>query len=183
MANPSPEVRQQFLLEFTRTIIETLASQQKSEISIPAEEIIPSMNIVPDKTFLPPQLARQTISFDIPSQKLLTQNQEKISPAITIETSPLKTILEDDNINAIECQGPDKQIVLRKQGATSLSQIKLSEEEIQKQIKQWSENTNTPISNGILRANNENLTITAVISDLIGSRFILIRKPSSAHVR
>ena len=182
MAAPSSEIRQQFLLQFTRTLIETLAAQQPKEAIIAPEEIAQPVQIK-NKTFPSSQTHPQISFITAPSTPQKSDSQPKSLLVPATNTTLLKALLEDSSINAVECQGPAKQLVLRKQGATILSQVTLSESDIQKQIEQWSNTTNTPISNGVLRANNENLTITAVISELIGSRFIVIRKPHSAYVR
>ena len=182
MDAPYSEIRQQFLLQFTRTLIETLAAQQQEKTIIAPEEILQPVQIT-NKTFLPSQTHPQLYSTIQPSMSQTSHSPPKSPSAPLASATPLKMLLEDSSINAIECQGPAKQLVLRKQGATMLSSVTLSESDIQKQIEQWSNTTDTPISNGVLRAYNENLTITAVISELIGSRFIVIRKPHSAHVR
>ena len=49
----------------------------------------------------------------------------------------------------------------------------LNEEEIQQIIKEFSGMANTPIMNNILRAKYQDLELTAVISEFVGSRFIL----------
>jgi hypothetical protein len=175
MAPPtSTELRQQFLLEFTRTIIETMAARPIPEIVHEMSDLTPSPQLR-ETAFPIVQMPTQN-AFVIPSQAYAGHQPQRY-PAVT--PTQLKTLLEDPTINAIECQGPNKQLVLRKQGATVLSSIILSEPEIQKQINQWADNTNSPLTNGILRADNENLTITAVVSELIGSRFMVIRKPSA----
>lgn len=178
MALPTPtELRQQFLLEFTRAIIETMASQRPTQETIQTQredELTPSIH--PQEVVFPVVQTPAPNAFVIPSQTKITHQTSKQS--LTTPTQ-LKTILEDSSINAVECQGPNKPLVLRKQGATVLSSVTLSEAEIQKQINQWADNTNSPLTNGILRADNENLTITAVVSELIGSRFMVIRKPSA----
>lgn len=176
MAPPTPtELRQQFLLEFTRAVIETMASRLGvKEVPQIMGDLVPSVH--PQEVVFPIVQVQVQNSFAIPSQ-VHTVPQPTKSLAQT--PTQLKTILEDSSINAIECQGPNKPLVLRRQGATVLSSITLSETEIQKQINQWAGNTNSPITNGVLRADNENLTITAVVSDLIGSRFMVIRKPSA----
>jgi hypothetical protein len=177
MADPTPtELRQQFLLEFTRAVIETMASRaptQEAPQQLREEELMPSVH--PQEIVFPVVQVPVQNTFAIPSQAHVVPQTPKSSAPTP---NQLKNILEDSSINAVECQGPNKPLVLRKQGATVLSSVTLSEAEIQKQINQWAENTNSPLTNGILRADNENLTITAVVSDLIGSRFMVIRKPS-----
>ena len=61
-------------------------------------------------------------------------------------------------------------------GKTQPSQTTLSKEEIQKVIKFFSEQTHIPLVVGVFKAILGNLTITAVVSDFIGTRFIIQKK-------
>ncbi len=96
--------------------------------------------------------------------------------APNIDLGKLNPILLDQAVTLMECPGPGKFILLKKNGEINLSKITLNQEEIDKIIKTFSERARIPIIGGIFRAETEDLTINAVISGLIGSRFIIYRK-------
>ena len=102
MAPPTPtELRQQFLLEFTRAVIETMAARpEMHEIPQPQEEeFIPSIH--PQEMVFPVVQVPTQNSFTIPSQIPV---KASAGPKLPVTTpSPLRTILEDSSINAIEC--------------------------------------------------------------------------------
>ncbi|MBU1136390.1 MAG: hypothetical protein KJ559_02685 [Nanoarchaeota archaeon] len=84
-------------------------------------------------------------------------------------------LIKDPRVTIIECPGPDKFVLAKTSGRTLITRIKLNAEEIQKIIKQFSEEAKIPVISGLFKANIRNLSITAVISEMIGSRFIITK--------
>lgn len=92
-----------------------------------------------------------------------------------INLSKLNTFLLDKEVTEVECPGPDKFILVRKAGQVNLTKIILSQEEINEIIKSFSEKARIPVISGVFKTSVGNLTITAIISEFVGSRFIIYK--------
>ncbi len=85
----------------------------------------------------------------------------------------INPFIDDPTITYIECPGPNKFILINKDGETQVTKINLNENEIENIIKTFSEKSNTPIDSPVFKASLGNSSITAIHSDVIGSRFII----------
>jgi len=85
----------------------------------------------------------------------------------------LNPLIFDNKITSIECPGPGKPVLVKILGRVNTTQLFLSEEEIKKVIELFSIAAKIPLLGGIFKAAIGNLVITAVISDFVGSRFII----------
>ncbi len=85
----------------------------------------------------------------------------------------LEPILQDNSIQIIECSGPGKNVLVRKYNQPNVTKIILSQEEITDIINNFSREARIPVVGGILKAAVGSLVISAVISDFVGSRFII----------
>jgi hypothetical protein len=85
----------------------------------------------------------------------------------------IKKIFNDPKVIMIECAGRDKFLTIRTATRVMLTRIKLTEEEIKSVINKFSKETKIPIINGLLNAIKENLSMSAIISDIAGSRFLI----------
>ena len=81
--------------------------------------------------------------------------------------------MKDLSINQIECSGPGKNVLVRRYNQPNVTKIILSQEEITDIINNFSREARIPIVGGILKAAVGSLVISAVISDFVGSRFII----------
>ncbi len=90
-----------------------------------------------------------------------------------IDLGKLNFILSDREIVSAECAGPNKPITIRKAGKTFTTKVSLSKEEIQKLINKFSEKARIPVLGGIFKASVGNLILSAVISEFVGTRFII----------
>ena len=87
----------------------------------------------------------------------------------------IEPILQDSMVQTIECTGPGKNILVNKYGKINVTKIILSKEEIDEIITNFSKLARIPLVEGILKAAIGNLVISAVTSELVGSRFIINR--------
>ena len=140
-----------------------------------------------EKEIKAPQIEEPQI---IPANKLPTQNanpkqnqplgtpKQPNQPEQTIEAGldNINQILSNPATQSVECQGPDKPLIINTSGKIQPSQTTLSKEKIQKIIKFFSEQTHIPLVTGVFKSILGNLTITAVVSDFIGTRFIIQKK-------
>lgn len=108
------------------------------------------------------------------SARFQPQVQPQPSPGI-IKLEKLNFLVQDPRVTVIECPGPGKFILARTSGQITTTRISLTQEEIQSIINVFSEQAKIPIVSGLFKAAVGNLIITAVISDLVGSRFIITK--------
>lgn len=121
-----------------------------------------------------------------PAQQIQPQLIKPI-PAPTTPTKPaeipavtsldrLRPFLRDPMIQSIECPGPDKFITINRFGTIQTTNIRLSKEEINTMLKDLSQKTRIPLITGIFKVAYENIILTAVVSEFVGTRFIIQRK-------
>jgi len=103
----------------------------------------------------------------------------RASPGLP-EIGKLNALLLDPSVDGIECPGPSKNVLVRKAGMVQKTRITLNQEEIKKIIDDFSQKTRIPLIGGTFKAAYMNLIMTAVVSEYVGSRFI-IQKKSPFH--
>ena len=82
-------------------------------------------------------------------------------------------LLNDPSVSTIECQGADKPLVIIRTGQRQMTKIVLSAGEIKTILKHVSDVAHIPLLEGVFRAAVDNFSINAVISEMIGSRFVI----------
>lgn len=87
----------------------------------------------------------------------------------------LNALLNDNRVTIIECPGPDKQILTRVNGIQKVTQISLNEQEIKSIIEMFSRESKIPVIGGLFKVAIGNLMITAVISEVIGTKFVITK--------
>ena len=97
-----------------------------------------------------------------------------------IDLGRLNPLIRDPLVRAIECNGPDKKIVVSGTMGRKYTNTILSKEEIDQTIKKFSEETKIPIDEGLFKTAIGRLIISAIISDIAGSKFI-IKKMSYSY--
>ena len=109
----------------------------------------------------------------------------KVIPKPTIQQPPIKfnstdeiiyeikKIFNDPRVTGVECSGKDQFLLVKTATKVMSTKIKLTEEEIREVIYKFSKDTKIPIINGILNATKDNLLISAIISDVAGSKFLI----------
>jgi len=86
----------------------------------------------------------------------------------------IDSLIADKAITMIECPGPNKPVLVKDfMGRTSPTMITLSEQDARKVIEKFSEAAKIPLMEGLFKAAIGNLVITAVLSEFVGSRFII----------
>lgn len=177
-----PDLREIFLREFTLSLIRNSFSEveivlpqpvrrigerpPKTKLTKPVKTPPPIMRMPP-----PPKQKPQLLTIGSPEKKEKTPPQANI-----LGLSSLTPILNDPAVLSIECPGPSKQVIVNKSGMLQLAPITLSKEEIEKVLEEVSEKTRIPIISGVFKAAFNNLIMTAVISEVVGSRFVIQKK-------
>jgi hypothetical protein len=89
-----------------------------------------------------------------------------------IPLGALTPLMDNPTIQVIECNGPDKEIVIRSP-QTKLTEIKLSKEEIERIINGFSRTSGIPLHDGLNTFVVGELQLSTIKSDLVDSKFIL----------
>jgi hypothetical protein len=118
------------------------------------------------------------------SRQVLTIPKQKIPPKFqNINPVPTKREVDLGNLNlminnpmtqAIECDGENIPLrIVSRDGRKTQSQITLTKEEIDKVINIFSEMTKIPPLEGVYKVATGNLILMAIISEVIGSKFVI----------
>ncbi len=125
----------------------------------------------------PVSLMRKPIrkSIRIPSriQALITIQPQAQPRPEGFSLGKLDQLIRDPSIQSVECSGPNKNILVKRYSKTNTTRIILNQSEITDVIDIFSVKAKIPIVGGILKAAVGNLIISAVISEFVGSRFII----------
>jgi len=92
-----------------------------------------------------------------------------------LDLGKLNIFLKNPEINVIECNGPGAVLVIRKGTQSLTTTVMLSAEEIEDIIKKFSTVTRTEIT-PLFKSTFFDLIITAFISPIIGTRFLIYKK-------
>lgn len=82
-------------------------------------------------------------------------------------------LLRDREIQSIECPGPGKNLLVKKHNNINTTRITLDQEEITDILYSFALQAKIPVVGGILKAAVGDLVVSAVISEFVGSRFII----------
>ena len=85
----------------------------------------------------------------------------------------INAFLEDPTITTIECPGPGKPIVIVRAGQRQITRIVLGPDEIQDILDTVADEAHIPLLEGVFRAAVDSFAISAVISEMIGSKFVI----------
>lgn len=113
-------------------------------------------------------------------KKPLPARASYLLPTGEIDFGKILPYLRDPSITSIECQGPSKNIILKRSGQVITTQTKLTDHEIDIIVHGFSERARIPLIEGLLRARIENTTMAAVVSKLVSSKFIITKESMPA---
>lgn len=111
----------------------------------------------------------------IPKQRLPPRLQY-IKPSPTknlIDLGKLNPLIKDPKVRIIECNGPDKKIIVKGQMGTKPSNIILNKNEIEFVLETFSKQAKIPLYEGVFRVAIGNLILNAMVSNVVNSRFII----------
>jgi hypothetical protein len=90
-----------------------------------------------------------------------------------IELGRINPLIKDNKVKIIECYGPGESIVVQGDMGTKKTGIMLDKEEIESTIQRFSRETKIPIQEGIFKVVSGKLIFLAIISEIVGSKFII----------
>jgi hypothetical protein len=85
----------------------------------------------------------------------------------------LISLLRNPQIQYIECEGKDIPLKIISRGQKQITNVVLSEEDLRDILKQISEKARIPLVEGVFKVAVENFIFNAVISELVGTTFII----------
>jgi hypothetical protein len=151
--------------------------KQKGEISV-----LKPVNIHPPRREIsegPQKIGYPVLR--IPEPKLPEEFQylKPVPSMREINLNKLNTLVNDPKIREIECAAPNKPIVVYGSMGRMPTEITLSNNEIEDIIQRFSKASKIPVDTGIYKVVVGNLIFSAIISDVIASRFLITKmKPS-----
>jgi hypothetical protein len=146
--------------------------------------------VVKPVTIRPP---RQEIS-EIPSaypvlripEPKLPAEFEYLKPIPTtkeIDLDKLNPLVNDPQVREIECEAPNKPIIVYGSMGRMPTEIILSNNEIEDMIERFSAASKIPVDIGVYKVVVGNLIFSAVVSDVVSSRFLITKmKPTNQTI-
>lgn len=152
------QIKKEFREEIKRAVPEIISKQRTQEKIISA---------------IVQPITRQALS--IPEPKL-PLHLEYLKPVPTnipeIDLSKLNPLIKDRAVRIIEVN-PDEKVVVMGTMGTKPTDIILNKEDISRVINKFSELSKIPTEEGIYRVVVGNLILSAIISEVVGSKFII----------
>jgi hypothetical protein len=94
----------------------------------------------------------------------------------SINLGKVTQFLIDPSVMSVECPGPARNLLINRGGTIQTAPISLTKEEIGTIVGEVSETTRIPVTPGLFKAAFQDLVMTAVISEYVGSRFMIQKK-------
>jgi len=124
----------------------------------------PSKQITPITQILPPQI------------KALKEIRPEAKPRPEgFALGKIDYLLKNREIQLIECLGPGKNLLVKRYNKINTTKIVLDQEEITDILYSFAVQAKIPVVGGILKAAVGDLVVSAVISEFVGSRFIITK--------
>ena len=143
----------------------------------PEEEFIKSLELKSLKPFQRPRRVRRDNLpiLKIPRRKLPLRFQYlKPTPTnIEIDLGKLNPLTKDPLVKNIECNGPNKNIIVEGTMGRKKTGITLNRKEIEEVIYEFSKTAKIPIHEGVFRVVVGKFIFFAIISEVISSKFII----------
>jgi hypothetical protein len=141
--------------------------REKSKINPQIIAPIPTKQIIVQR---PPTRIEQKV---VPQNKIFPQEQFNKEVEITGDYGKINHFLREKTISFIECPGPGKSIIIIKMGQRQMTNITLNPKEIRMILDEVAAEAHIPLLEGVFRAAVGGFTISAVISEIIGSKFVI----------
>ncbi|MFH1238095.1 MAG: hypothetical protein ABIH79_02570 [archaeon] len=143
--------------------------------------LLPPKQFIEKQTLSPPQMIhhREIPAPVSPPRQMQQISNQIIAPYIQVgiesgqDYGRIKPLLDDPMISLIECSGAGEPVMILRAGQKQLTRITLSPDEIKRILQEISDNAHIPLLEGVFRASVGNFSINAIISDMVGSRFVI----------
>jgi hypothetical protein len=161
-------------MEIPKPVVPKVLPSKPIVPKVPAQKVMPSRappvrRAVPQKIAMPhPPIAPPPIKGDAG----LSQDYGKVTP-----------LLNDPSVSTIECQGSGRPVMVIRAGQRQITRINLSAKEVKEFLEKISDAVHIPILEGVFRAAVDNFAINAVVSEIIGSRFVIKKANAFSMMR
>jgi len=182
------EIIKEKLREEDKDVYRKSIVRKTAEISSPLEIINPfkEKRVAHFNPLLPNTAQRNPpirIKLSIPETRFPAHIQyiKPIPMEKEIELGKINPLIKDYKVKIIECYGPGENIIVQGGMGTKKTGIILNEEEISSIIDRFSRETRIPIDEGIFKVVAGKLIFLAIISEIVGSKFIIkkmLREPT-----
>jgi hypothetical protein len=140
----------------------------------------------------PTKIGRREISpkpqrrvLKVPSVKPLPPQFSHVQPKPTeknIDLGKLNVLVQDSNVRTIECEGENTKVIVTGSMGRKPTSIVLSGEEIDSIINKFSQEAKIPTTPGVFKVAVGKLTLTAMISESVGSRFVIKKIEENSQI-
>lgn len=175
MADKKITMHEAFLKTFTQSLIQHsfVGPIHPQPIAQPQPQVphgyTPSM-IQPQ----PPQLKRTPMPKFAPPMHMPQRMPN--TPHEEIHLGRLTQFLNDPSVISIECPGPGRNLFVNRSGTIQTLPLVLDKQEIENIMDEVSDRTRIPITQGLFRAVMQDFLVTAVVSEFVGTRFIIQKR-------
>jgi len=153
-------------------------SQKVMQASLGEKTIPPRQHVLTQPILMPRRISPRPMQlprgFQAPPKQMMPP---KAAPAEHHEPmedyGKITPLLNDPTISSIECPGPGKQLFVIRAGQRQMTRITLSENEIKDILQKIADAAHVPLPEGVFRAAVHDFHVNAIISDLIGAKFII----------
>jgi hypothetical protein len=125
-------------------------------------------------------IPRQPQPLNIPEYQLppTVQHIRPTPTNIQIDLGKLNPLIQDHNVRTIECNGPDENLLVKGGMGSKPTSIILNREEIDQVFQRFSEASKIPLHEGVFKIVVGRLILSAIISNVVGSKFIIKKMAS-----
>jgi len=160
--------------EQLKQIQEEEGKKRAAELMVKQARTVPIIKS-PLRKFQPFQLTKPLKQKVPPIQSLPAHPTQLNNQKIELGNK-IVPLLKDPNVFTIESPGPNKHVLVNRGGSIQTTPVTLTKEEISKIMQEISEKTRIPLVPGLFKAAFKNLLITAVVSDFVGTRFLIQKR-------
>ena len=162
-----------------------VVKRDMSELVAPIRKMSPSLKIrqvAPSPVVMPPTIQPQTRRVAPPIKTTPVVAPKVVVAPIVISVGTIdegekygkiSPLLNDVSISTIECLGKDKELMIIRAGQKQRTRIVLSADEIKEILSRVADEAHIPLLEGVFRASVSGFSMNAVISEIIGSRFVI----------
>ena len=147
----------------------------EEELKLFKKEKIPLKQRSPDLERSLDSLKRMRPILRIPETRL-PQTFQYLKPTPTsreADLGRLNAFVKDPLVKVIECAGPNENIIVHGTMGRKLTNTILKKEEIDGIIKGFAETAKIPVDEGVFKAVVGKLILSAIISETVGSKFVI----------
>ena len=164
----------------------TMMSIMDKSSVVPRELVVPKRPVVsprvPVRRVMPPRVpVRRVMPQRVaPPQPQITPPPTSGNVGLSQDYGKIMPLLNDASVSTIECQGAGKPLMIIRAGQRQVTRVSLSAGEIKDVLDKVSEAVHIPILEGVFRAAVDNFSLNAVVSEIIGSRFVIKKQNAYA---